>query len=836
MPAKAKTPIVDDSHVRQKTSSGLLEAQDYQPLSQHQAELNVINQIARQVNLSLPLDAILERALNEIFKALQPDQAFIFLLEADRLVLKAGQFSDGSQAQHSLQEHPVGECLCGLAALDGRARYSTDIFKDLRCSLSECKQAGVRSFAALPLHVGEVTIGVIGLASFRERDFEAQNHFIQTLVTQVSFGIQNGRLYESLQQELAERKRTEAALISSEERFRLAFQTSPDSININRLADGVYIDINKGFSNITGYSREDVIGKSSIEINIWADPADRARLVAGLSEMGEVNDLEARFRLKDGSSLAAMMSARLIMLDGVAHILSITRDIDAKKRAEEALQASEQKFRRVVTASPTGMYFFQLDADDSLRLVDANRAADRIMGISHESLLGLKLEQAFPPIEGSIYPEMFRKVARGELGAQVFEIHFHGERLNMDLAMQVFQTGPGTILVDFADISERKRIEQALQEREFWLRESQRVGRIGSYILEIEKDTWHCSDVLDDIFGIEPFFEKTLASWNRLVHPDQRESMLAYFTQFVIGEKQPFDKEYQIVRMLDGAQRWVWGRGELMFDESGAPVRMIGTIQDVTERKEAAEQIKSLNTLLEQRVAERTAQLQAANQELEAFSYSVSHDLRAPLRSIDGWSQALQEDYGANLDENGVQALERVRRETRRMGQLIEDLLKLSRLSRGEMEYTELDLSLMAERIVERLRESLAERKVEFTIQPGLSARGDLHLLEIALVNLFSNACKFSSQRGLALIEFGQTTQNGRPVYFIRDNGAGFDMAYAKNLFGAFQRMHSQTEFPGTGIGLATVQRIIHRHAGTIWAESKPEMGAVFYFTLGEGG
>ena len=263
---------------------------------------------------------------------------------------------------------------------------------------------------------------------------------------------------------------------------------------------------------------------------------------------------------------------------------------------------------------------------------------------------------------------------------------------------------------------------------------------------------------------------------------------------------------------------------------------MIGTIQDVTERKEAAEQIRKMNVRLEQRVAERTAQLQAANQELEAFSYSVSHDLRAPLRSIDGWSQALQEDYGSQLDERAAQYLERVRSETQRMGLLIDDLLKLSRLLRGEFKFEEVDLSRLAETIVARMHEELAGRQIEFRIEAGLKTHADGRLLDIALTNLFSNACKFSARREQALVEFGQTLQNGKVAYFIRDNGAGFDMIYAKNLFGAFQRMHTQSEFPGTGIGLAIVQRIIHRHAGVIWAESQPGLGAVFYFTLGEGG
>ena len=254
--------------------------------------------------------------------------------------------------------------------------------------------------------------------------------------------------------------------------------------------------------------------------------------------------------------------------------------------------------------------------------------------------------------------------------------------------------------------------------------------------------------------------------------------------------------------------------------------------QELAERRRAEEQVKKLNAMLELRVVERTTQLQAANRELEAFSYSVSHDLRAPLRGIDGWSQALQEDFGAELDEKARGYLERVRSETRRMGLLIDDLLKLSHVTRGGMEFEPVDLSALARAITERLKEELGERQVEFIIQDGLTAQGDSRLLEIALTNLFSNSLKFSEKRPLTKVEFGMTLQDRREVYFVRDNGVGFDMTYAGKLFGAFQRMHSESEFPGTGIGLATVQRIVHRHGGMIWADAQPDAGAVFYFTL----
>jgi signal transduction histidine kinase len=261
--------------------------------------------------------------------------------------------------------------------------------------------------------------------------------------------------------------------------------------------------------------------------------------------------------------------------------------------------------------------------------------------------------------------------------------------------------------------------------------------------------------------------------------------------------------------------------------------RLYEAAQDELRMRARAEgELRALNAELEDRVRQRTGQLEATNRELEAFSYSVSHDLRSPLRSIDGFSAALLEDYDPVLDERGRDYLGRVRRAAQTMGRLIDDLLELARITRREMVRDSVDLSTLAENVIAELREHDPERRVIVTIQPQLSVVGDEGLLRAALSNLLGNAWKFTSKTADAVIEFGAVHANGNRSFYVRDNGAGFDMNYASKLFGPFQRLHNSSDFEGTGIGLATVQRVVNRHGGQIWAEGSVGHGATFFFTL----
>jgi len=340
------------------------------------------------------------------------------------------------------------------------------------------------------------------------------------------------------------------------------------------------------------------------------------------------------------------------------------------------------------------------------------------------------------------------------------------------------------------------------------------IADLNGYFLRVSPSFTRTLGHTTDELVARPFLD--------FVHPDDRAATLAEMEK--LGRGAPtihFENRY---RCKDGSWRWLsW-----MTQPVTGGSRLYGAARDMTERREAEEDVARLNRDLQR----HTVELAAANKELESFSYSVSHDLRAPLRSIDGFSQVLQEDCDAQLTDDGKDALMRIRRAATTMGQLIDALLVLSRVTRADLRTEHVDLSQMATAIVGELQQLQPERPVEFLIAPGLSTDGDPPLLRAALANLLGNAWKYTRTRATPLIEFGRIDLHGEMAYFVRDNGVGFDMAYVGMLFGAFQRLHRQAEFGGTGIGLATVQRIIHRHHGRVWAEGEVDRGATFYFTL----
>jgi PAS domain S-box-containing protein len=503
----------------------------------------------------------------------------------------------------------------------------------------------------------------------------------------------------------------------------------------------------------------------------------------------------------------ATSARRAYVVGGDASQLTETSELDARMtRAVSTVKAS-------IADNPTQLLRLDLLAqllDQRIKNLDASVARRRLEGIGTETVEGLTLAARIRAVREEMEKEENERLAERDA------------RTRRDVGRTKLAEIVGTI-VSFAillvafrrlrhESGRRRQSERFLDSivenlpHMIFVKEAGelrfgRINRAGEKLLGIERA---------DLLGKNDF---------DFFPRGQAESFQARDRETLHG-RIVVDIPEEPIQTKEG-ERWLHTKKVPILDEHGVPIHLLGISDDITEEREAAAEL---------RAAKEAAD--SANQELEAFSYSVAHDLRAPLRAIDGFSQALEEDCGEKLDREGKEHLERVRAATRQMSQLIDGLLGLSRLTRGEILRGKVDLTHIAHQVGARLRDAHPERKVEFVVHDGLETEGDSRLLEAALDNLLGNAWKFTSKCDHARVEVGRRTEGGRSSFFVRDNGAGFEQAYAHKLFGAFQRLHAAGEFEGSGIGLATVQRIVRRHGGRVWAEGEVGRGATFYFTL----
>ena len=599
-------------------------------------------------------------------------------------------------------------------------------------------QRGAEAIAAgdLSHRVGTLARDEVGRLS---RAFDAMTDAIDRRVRERTIELENA---------VAERKRAENILKLANAYNRSLIEASLDPL-VTISADGKITDVNVATENVTGRSREELIGTDFSDY--FTEPARARDGYRQVFNEGSVIDFALDIRRPDGHVTPVLYNAAVYRDEtgNVIGVFAAARDITERKKAEDIARLDEARTSSILRIS-------QYPAASMRELLDF--ALDEAIALS-----GSKF--------GYLY--FYRE------DTQDFILHAWSK----DVMAECTIANPQT--------------DYKLEKTGIW-------GEVVRQRKPI---------IVNDFAAPHPL---------KKGYPEGHSPLLRFFSV-------PVFSDGRIVAVVGFANR----SAEYTDSDSNQMTLLMDSVWKIVERKQAEEEIQKLNQELEARVIERTTELESMNKELEAFAYSVSHDLRSPLRSIEGFSLALLEDYVDKLDDTGKSYLDRVRNATVRMGHLIDDLLKLSRVSRSEMNRERVDLSVIAKDVAGRLAESHPERSAEFDIADGLTAYGDARLLTVALENLFSNAWKFSEKASRSVIQFGVAHRENAEAFYVKDNGVGFDMTYAGKLFSPFQRLHKIEEFPGTGIGLATVKRIINRHGGRVWIESETDKGTTVYFTLG---
>ncbi len=510
--------------------------------------------------------------------------------------------------------------------------------------------------------------------------------------------------------------------------------------------------------------------------------------------------------------VTAMIGTSLSMTLVLGVFILLNREVRQRQQAAE----QERRALRLVDATRDGVFMFD---PETLRFFYVNQGAMDQTGYSREELLTMTPLDIKPEFDPPAFRRMLAPLLAGASTAHTFTtVHRRkdGHDLPVEIVLQCvdLDSGNRNMLAVARDVTERRRLEE----------ERDRFFNLSLDMI--------CVAGFDGCFKqLNPAWEKTLGftveellchPYLDFIHPEDRERTAAEALRQAAGKNAiSFENRYLC---KDGSYKW------FLWNATPLPARQLiyAVAHDITERKRDEEAVRSARDLLEQ----RTAQLEASNKELEAFTYSVSHDLRSPLRHVDGFSKILLEEFQTQLDPEAQRYLERIRAGTQQMGHLVDDLLNLARMSRQEMKLQVSGLKSIVQEVVADLKPEAANRQIEWRCGELPFVECDPALIKQVFANLLSNALKFTRTRERAVIEVGNVKQNGRSAVFVRDNGVGFNMKYSDKLFGVFQRLHRQEDFEGTGVGLATVQRIIHKHGGQVWAEAELDKGATFFFTL----
>jgi len=634
--------------------------------------------------------------------------------------------------------------------------------------------------------------------------------------------------------DITERKLAEINLEESEKRYRKLFENLTTGFVLYEVVqndEGIPIDLiilaaNEKFEITTGLKTQDVIGKHLTQ----ALPGIKNDAINWIGTFGKVALNGEPQQFEQGSELLGIYYAIAAYQLGSNQCAVIFDDITERKLSEKSLIESEKRFKSIFELASLGMA--QVDINNG-KILTVNKYYEIITGFSREELFSMSFIELTHPEDRAKDWDIFTRAAKGEIeyrnekryikkDGSVIWVRLHVAFIRDDIG------NPIKTIAICEQISDQKLAQEKIRLSEERYRNILQVAPVGIAIHHKDKIVFINPAGLE-IFGAKTTDQLIGKKIKSFIHPEKRKKFINRIQRLLKGEQGLYPVEDRYIR-LDGSVIDVEAIATLVTYNDEPAVQVI--ITDITERKRTREQLLQFNAELELKVKERTAQLEASNNELEAFSYSVSHDLRAPLRHINGYVNLLNERFRDELPEKAQHYLATVTDASRQMGTLIDDLLQFSRNSRQELHQTTIEMNHIVKEVLETIKPDINDRNIKWSVQELPQIYGDYALLKQVWVNLLDNAIKYTRNKKSAEITIGFIEENKNFVFFVRDNGVGFNMKYAHKLFGVFQRLHSQAEFEGTGIGLANIQRIINKHNGQVWAKAELDKGATFFFSL----